>query len=122
MAPPRATWSEAIRGDGVGMSRALARSAAQANLSPRACRRARAVPKPLPWPPDSPMRPPFEPFPEGFGARFHWLQLVYPAPISRALPVRNCKRWLRFMQIIVRDNNVEQALRALKKKLQREGV
>ena len=26
------------------------------------------------------------------------------------------------MQIIVRDNNVEQALRALKKKLQREGV
>jgi small subunit ribosomal protein S21 len=27
-----------------------------------------------------------------------------------------------FMQIIVRDNNVDQALRALKKKLQREGV
>ena len=27
-----------------------------------------------------------------------------------------------FMQIIVRDNNVEQALRAIKKKLQREGV
>lgn len=26
------------------------------------------------------------------------------------------------MQIIVRDNNVEQALRAMKKKLQREGV
>ena len=26
------------------------------------------------------------------------------------------------MQIMVRDNNVEQALRALKKKLQREGV
>lgn len=26
------------------------------------------------------------------------------------------------MQIIVRDNNVEQALRVLKKKLQREGV
>src|SRR6188474_3053766 len=68
------------------------------------------------------MRPPFVPVPWGFGARFHWLQLVYPAPITRALPVRNCKRWLRFMQIIVRDNNVEQALRALKKKLQREGV
>jgi small subunit ribosomal protein S21 len=32
------------------------------------------------------------------------------------------KRWLKFMQIMVRDNNVEQALRALKKKLQREGV
>jgi small subunit ribosomal protein S21 len=29
--------------------------------------------------------------------------------------------WL-FMQILVRDNNVDQALRALKKKLQREGV
>jgi small subunit ribosomal protein S21 len=28
----------------------------------------------------------------------------------------------KFMQIIVRDNNVDQALRALKKKLQREGV
>ncbi len=27
-----------------------------------------------------------------------------------------------YMQIIVRDNNVDQALRALKKKLQREGV
>jgi small subunit ribosomal protein S21 len=27
-----------------------------------------------------------------------------------------------FLQVIVRDNNVEQALRALKKKLQREGV
>ncbi len=26
------------------------------------------------------------------------------------------------MQVIVRDNNVEQALRALKKKLQREGI
>lgn len=26
------------------------------------------------------------------------------------------------MQVLVRDNNVEQALRALKKKLQREGV
>ena len=26
------------------------------------------------------------------------------------------------MQILVRDNNVEQALRALKKKMQREGI
>jgi small subunit ribosomal protein S21 len=31
-------------------------------------------------------------------------------------------RFQRFMQIIVRENNVDQALRALKKKLQREGV
>lgn len=28
----------------------------------------------------------------------------------------------KFLQVFVRDNNVEQALRALKKKLQREGV
>ena len=28
----------------------------------------------------------------------------------------------KFMQIVVRENNVDQALRALKKKLQREGV
>jgi small subunit ribosomal protein S21 len=32
------------------------------------------------------------------------------------------EEWRAFMQIIVRDNNVDQALRALKKKLQREGV
>jgi small subunit ribosomal protein S21 len=32
------------------------------------------------------------------------------------------EEWQAFMQIIVRDNNVDQALRALKKKLQREGV
>lgn len=31
------------------------------------------------------------------------------------------EKW-RNMQIIVRENNVDQALRALKKKLQREGV
>jgi small subunit ribosomal protein S21 len=39
-------------------------------------------------------------------------------------PIRCGKKfgvWI-FMQIIVRDNNVDQALRALKKKLQREGV
>jgi small subunit ribosomal protein S21 len=33
-----------------------------------------------------------------------------------------CRKTGGFMQIIVRDNNVDQALRALKKKLQREGV
>jgi small subunit ribosomal protein S21 len=32
------------------------------------------------------------------------------------------EEWRAFMQIMVRDNNVDQALRALKKKLQREGV
>ncbi len=34
----------------------------------------------------------------------------------------NAKRRRLIVQITVRDNNVEQALRALKKKLQREGV
>jgi len=34
---------------------------------------------------------------------------------------RLCEVFL-FMQILVRENNVDQALRALKKKLQREGV
>jgi len=29
---------------------------------------------------------------------------------------------VRLVQVLVRDNNVDQALRALKKKLQREGV
>ena len=47
--------------------------------------------------------------------------MVRPAP--KTVGSRSeLKRWLKFMQIIVRDNNVEQALRALKKKLQREGV
>ncbi len=40
--------------------------------------------------------------------------IIWPWPIDS----ENCG----FMQIIVRDNNVDQALRALKKKLQREGV
>ena len=31
-------------------------------------------------------------------------------------------KWNRNLQVLVRDNNVDQALRALKKKLQREGV
>jgi small subunit ribosomal protein S21 len=32
------------------------------------------------------------------------------------------RRRVRVVQVLVRDNNVDQALRALKKKLQREGV
>ncbi len=28
----------------------------------------------------------------------------------------------RFVQVLVRDNNVDQALKALKKKMQREGI
>ncbi len=44
---------------------------------------------------------------------------AYPA-VARALARK--VEVLKFMQIMVRDNNVDQALRALKKKLQREGV
>jgi small subunit ribosomal protein S21 len=45
-----------------------------------------------------------------------------PARTLFAAPLPIRPELLGFMQIIVRDNNVDQALRALKKKLQREGV
>lgn len=38
------------------------------------------------------------------------------------MPCHNQKIGGYFVQVLVRDNNVDQALRALKKKLQREGV
>jgi small subunit ribosomal protein S21 len=44
---------------------------------------------------------------------------VNPAQFCGLSPLREVTF---FMQIMVRDNNVDQALRALKKKLQREGV
>ena len=44
-----------------------------------------------------------------------------PGPTVTVTVLCVCEVWL-FMQILVRDNNVDQALRALKKKLQREGV
>ena len=66
---------------------------------------------------------PFEPVRNGFGAFFVILAKPFP---KEALPQGGlCVRQVEvfeFMQIIVRDNNVDQALRALKKKLQREGV
>jgi small subunit ribosomal protein S21 len=43
----------------------------------------------------------------------------------RALAVGPINRWIKeeyHVQVFVRDNNVDQALRALKKKMQREGV
>ncbi len=52
--------------------------------------------------------------PVGASARFGW----------RCFPKDNLTNYegrLR-LQVVVRDNNVDQALRALKKKLQREGV
>jgi small subunit ribosomal protein S21 len=44
------------------------------------------------------------------------------AGLARSIPGAIEGGKTAFMQIIVRDNNVDQALRALKKKLQREGV
>jgi small subunit ribosomal protein S21 len=41
--------------------------------------------------------------------------------VATAPSRQECGVWV-FMQIMVRENNVDQALRALKKKLQREGV
>lgn len=38
------------------------------------------------------------------------------------VPSVTSKLGVSFVQVLVRDNNVDQALRALKKKLQREGV
>ena len=43
-------------------------------------------------------------------------------PISCNSATLTLERWWHHMQVSVRDNNVDQALRALKKKLQREGV
>ena len=43
-------------------------------------------------------------------------------PVCRAVAFLFQKEGLALVQIVVRDNNVEQALRALKKKMQREGT
>jgi small subunit ribosomal protein S21 len=48
-------------------------------------------------------------------ARHGKCRLVSPAPL-------NFPSWSLALQIIVRDNNIDQALKALKKKMQREGI
>ena len=56
--------------------------------------------------------------------------MLYTAPVFRDRPCRARlvnpnqvgKESLLPVQVIVRDNNVDQALRALKKKMQREGI
>lgn len=56
--------------------------------------------------------------------------MLYTAPVFRDRPCRPRlvnpnqvgKESLLPVQVIVRDNNVDQALRALKKKMQREGI
>src|SRR5882757_8113904 len=42
-------------------------------------------------------------------------------PLLSRIPNRSIERGCR-VQVLVRDNNVEQALKALKKKMQREGI
>ena len=44
-----------------------------------------------------------------------------PAPCFIRIPIRPIERGCR-VQVLVRDNNVDQALKALKKKMQREGI
>jgi small subunit ribosomal protein S21 len=74
---------------------------------------------------------PFEPVRNGFGAvvvdstrrssrQSFWPDFSGGNPAAAgSVPL---SKVFEFMQIMVRDNNVDQALRALKKKLQREGV
>jgi small subunit ribosomal protein S21 len=64
----------------------------------------------------------FEPIPSGFGPVFVFESKVFPRTAIDAGFSPFGYEVVRFMQIMVRDNNVDQALRALKKKLQREGV
>ena len=44
-----------------------------------------------------------------------------PPPLVIPSDKLNLRRFVR-VQVVVRDNNVDQALRALKKKMQREGI
>ena len=64
------------------------------------------------------------------------MRLCYPAATDEALRQRPIRCFLippiprdwraqskdRYVQVLVRDNNVDQALKALKKKMQREGI
>ena len=55
----------------------------------------------------------------------YWIKLCYKAPTSGDEPLEILhfsERTVSEVQVIVRDNNVDQALRALKKKMQREGI
>ena len=51
-----------------------------------------------------------------------WLVLARVIFWPRSNPKSSANRSLRRVQVVVRDNNVDQALRALKKKMQREGI
>ena len=60
---------------------------------------------------------------QGKSAVIEWLPCVGSPALFLFAPIfgSTLKEW-RPVQVLVRDNNVDQALRALKKKLQREGV
>src|ERR1700710_1400381 len=45
----------------------------------------------------------------------------FASPLLHQIPIRSIERGCR-VQVLVRDNNVDQALKALKKKMQREGI
>src|SRR3979490_2339983 len=45
----------------------------------------------------------------------------FASPLLYQIPIRSIERGCR-VQVLVRDNNVDQALKALKKKMQREGI
>ena len=47
--------------------------------------------------------------------------MINPPSTQRRIP-KICRRDVRKVYVTVRDNNVDQALRVLKKKMQREGV
>ncbi len=47
--------------------------------------------------------------------------MINPRSTQRRIP-EICRRDVRNVYVTVRDNNVDQALRVLKKKMQREGV
>src|SRR5690242_5814679 len=68
-----------------------------------------------PFPPE--LRPPF-------GLAFARRSGARPDPLSRPahVRVRKSDQGAMQLQVLVRDNNVDQALRVLKKKMQREGL
>lgn len=42
--------------------------------------------------------------------------------VGNRVPSQPCREGVTVVQVLVRDNNVDQALKALKKKMQREGI
>ena len=53
------------------------------------------------------------------------MAVAHPADAWMAVAATHSETWIeeeRRVQVLVRDNNVDQALKALKKKMQREGI